>query len=218
MLIGGRSIRLCVARPARATASARCRRWRAVSLRDTQGLLAPLTGSHSLRQAVAKARPPVSLTSGIRPEGARRARPSRRPLSVEGGTVAQGRGCAGKDHAVLRCLARVGCVGMSRRDLRLLGIGCGLILAGLLACGAAGASEGILFVTPAVLLALPLLAGRYIGAERLARISRSRPRRRRRAQTARPARRSFYRTPPRGGLLIAASLAVRPPPAVRCVQ
>jgi hypothetical protein len=36
------------------------------------GLLAPLAGSRSLWQAVAEARPPVSLATGDRPERARR--------------------------------------------------------------------------------------------------------------------------------------------------
>jgi hypothetical protein len=72
-----------------------------------------------------------------------------------------------------------------------------------------GLDTGLLFLAPAFLLALPLLAGRYLGADRL---------------TARyaPVRRAFaaaFRLPrprgrlvPRGGLLLGCSLAGRAPP------
>ena len=106
---------------------------------------------------------------------------------------------------------------MRRRDLRLLGAGCGLALAAVLLCSVAGAGEGMLFVAPALVLALPLLAGRYVGAERLVRIAQT-PRERRARPTASSARRSFLLVRPRGGLLIASSLAVRPPPGVRWVH
>jgi hypothetical protein len=83
-----------------------------------------------------------------------------------------------------------------------------------LSSGIVGMSAGLLFLAPAVLLALPLLAGRYIGAERLSRIAHARsPRRPRRAAAGLPPR-AGERLLPRGGLLIAASLAVRPPPSV----
>jgi hypothetical protein len=101
---------------------------------------------------------------------------------------------------------------MSRRDLRLLLAVCALGAVWPIAHGIAGLGTGVLFLVPALAMALPLLAGRYIGAEALERISRSLPRRRRRVPTAHPVRRAFRLTFPRGGLLIAASLAVRPPP------
>jgi hypothetical protein len=101
---------------------------------------------------------------------------------------------------------------MSRRDLRLLMAVCALALVWLVAQGVVGASAGLLFLAPAMFMALPLLAGRYLGAERLSRVSRSRAPRGRRVRIAIPARRVFCSTPPRGGLLIASSLAVRPPP------
>jgi hypothetical protein len=106
---------------------------------------------------------------------------------------------------------------MRRGELRLLAIGCGLALAVVLACVAIGAGEGVLFIAPALMLALPLLSGRYLGAERLVRISRSRCATRRRPAPS-PARRWFLLTLPRGGLLIASSLAVRPPPQARQVH
>jgi hypothetical protein len=71
---------------------------------------------------------------------------------------------------------------------------------------------GLLFLAPAVLLALPLIAGRYVGAERLSRVAARRVDGARRSVPALLAPRRCPRVPPRGGLLIAASLAVRPPP------
>ncbi|HEY2142281.1 MAG TPA: hypothetical protein VGG98_09515 [Solirubrobacteraceae bacterium] len=104
---------------------------------------------------------------------------------------------------------------MSRRALRLLLAVCVLAAAWLISKDVIGSSVGFLFLAPAVLLALPLLAGRYIGAERLRRIARTRSPHRRRASAASRAPRAWGLVPPRGGLLIAASLAVRPPPVVR---
>jgi hypothetical protein len=99
---------------------------------------------------------------------------------------------------------------MSRRAPRLLLVACALPLAWLLAHSFLDLGLGLLFLAPALLLALPLLAGRYVGAERLRRGTRSPP-------AARPAPlpppcRAWLRVPPRGGLLIASSLSVRPPP------
>ena len=72
-----------------------------------------------------------------------------------------------------------------------------------------GLDTGLLFLAPAFLLLLPLLAGRYLGADRLA--SRCAPVRRRVAaafQLPRPR----VRLVPRGGLLVGCSLAGRAPP------
>lgn len=78
-----------------------------------------------------------------------------------------------------------------------------------------GSTEALLFLAPALLIAIPLLGGIYVGEELVARVaaSRARPRRRRAAMPAlrlRPA--STWR--PRGARLIAFSLATRPPPAL----
>jgi len=73
---------------------------------------------------------------------------------------------------------------------------------------------GLLFLAPAVLLALPLIAGRYVGAERLGRVAARRAPVVRRSGPSHLAPHSCWRVLPRGGLLIAASLAVRPPPSV----
>lgn len=75
----------------------------------------------------------------------------------------------------------------------------------------------LLYGAPLLLIALPLVAGRYFGEEHLARATA-----RRRAERPRAARRialpaGAVRTLavlPRGGRLIAASLANRPPPAL----
>jgi hypothetical protein len=101
---------------------------------------------------------------------------------------------------------------MSRRDLRLLLVVCALGVAWLIAAGVVGLGAGFMFLAPALVLVLPLLAGRYVGADRLSRLARSRPRRARARGASRPAPRTWLLVPPRGGLLIAASLAVRPPP------
>lgn len=98
-----------------------------------------------------------------------------------------------------------------RCALRLLFAVCLLAAVGLLVGSIIGLGSGCLFLAPAVLLAFPLLGGRYLGAERLSRLTRTRTLRR---TTVTPAYKPRMWTvlPPRGGMLIAASLAVRPPP------
>jgi ABC-type antimicrobial peptide transport system permease subunit len=106
----------------------------------------------------------------------------------------------------------VSCAGMTRRDLRLLLVVCALGVAWLIAGNVIGLGVGFMFLAPALVLALPLLAGRYVGADRLSRLERTRPRRTRGCTASPPASDPWQLVPPRGGLLIAASLAVRPPP------
>lgn len=80
-------------------------------------------------------------------------------------------------------------------------------------CAVPGVATGLLFLAPALLLAVPLLAGRYVGERAVARLvaARARPRRSRGAARRTP---GLPAAPfPRGGQLIAWSLAVRPPPA-----
>jgi hypothetical protein len=83
----------------------------------------------------------------------------------------------------------------------------------VLALAVAGASASmLLYLLPALALAGPLLLRRYPGERRLLALiaGRSKPRRRPGARTTSTARpRALV---PRGGLLIACSLAVRPPP------
>jgi len=82
------------------------------------------------------------------------------------------------------------------------------------------AIETLLFLAPALLLAIPLLGGHYVGEELVAKLAAPRPRRRPRAGSARPrllpALPSTWR--PRGANLVAFSLAKRPPPAAPLPQ
>ena len=102
---------------------------------------------------------------------------------------------------------------MTRRDRHLLFGLAGLTLA-VAALTLVGVSADILLALPALLFALPLLAGRYVGEDRLARLAAAFVAARRRPAASVPttARRAPLAVP-RGGRLIAASLAVRPPPA-----
>jgi hypothetical protein len=84
----------------------------------------------------------------------------------------------------------------------------GLWLAGL---HVGGLDTGLLFLAPAFLLLLPLLAGRYVGERALAP---PRAAARRAAVRALRLPRPAARLAPRGGLLVGCSLAGRAPPAV----
>jgi hypothetical protein len=78
-----------------------------------------------------------------------------------------------------------------------------------------GISEDVLLAAPVLLLLLPLLAGRYVGEEGIARLSAclAAPRRRSLAlRAAAPLR--APRVLARGGRLIAVALAQRGPPAL----
>jgi hypothetical protein len=101
---------------------------------------------------------------------------------------------------------------MARRDLRLLLGLTGLTVALVAVQWLTGAE--VLLASPALVLALPLLAGRYVGEERIARLAARFVERVRRAAPRLIARLS--RAPralvPRGGRLLACSLAERGPP------
>lgn len=111
---------------------------------------------------------------------------------------------------------------MPRRDRRVL-VALTLISSLCLVAEAAGvlAPTLLLYAAPLLIVALPLLAGRYLGEDRFVRLARSARQGRRR-----PARRLSapagarweLRALPRGGRLIAHSLAVRPPPAALLVR
>ncbi|UUY06109.1 hypothetical protein LRS13_11520 [Svornostia abyssi] len=85
---------------------------------------------------------------------------------------------------------------------------------------ALGAPIDLLLAAPVLLLALPLLAGRYLGEETLDRLARVVAARRRPRTVA--ALLSTARGPrvllARGGALLARSLAVRPPPAAPVIR
>ena len=102
---------------------------------------------------------------------------------------------------------------MSRRPHHVLRAAIGVVvLAALWLVGlhVGGLDTGLLFLAPAFVLLLPLLAGRYVGERALAPLRR--PARRavlRALRLPRPATRLV----PRGGLLVGCSLAGRAPPA-----
>jgi hypothetical protein len=74
--------------------------------------------------------------------------------------------------------------------------------------------HALLCLLPVAILTLPLLARRYPGERLLLTLGSPRPRRFARAHsTRRPARSRSALLAVRGGLLLACSLAVRPPPA-----
>jgi len=105
---------------------------------------------------------------------------------------------------------------MSRCDQRVL-VALTLLSSLCLLAEAAGLlAPALLYAAPLLVVALPLIAGRYVGEERIVRFARAaRGRGRGRvAPVAAPAgARRVLRSVPRGGRLIASSLAVRPPPA-----
>ena len=105
---------------------------------------------------------------------------------------------------------------MPARDQRLL-LGAAFATSALLLLATmAGHADLLPYAAPVFLLAVPLLAGRYVGEERLERIRsglRRAPLRAPRAEEPRAARPPAASLP-RGGRLIAHSLAERPPPVL----
>jgi hypothetical protein len=102
---------------------------------------------------------------------------------------------------------------MPRRDQRiLLGLAALTVLIAVVQ-SATGISGDVLLAAPALVLLLPLLAGRYVGEDGIARLGAflATPRRRPVAARAAPPRRA-PRVLARGGRLIAVALAQRGPP------
>jgi hypothetical protein len=103
---------------------------------------------------------------------------------------------------------------VTRRDRRLLLVLAVASMAWVLVGAFAGIADGLAMVAPALLVLLPLLAGHYVGEERLVRFARGAPpARRHRARPVRPSHPAVALVP-RGGLLLASSLATRPPPVL----
>lgn len=75
-----------------------------------------------------------------------------------------------------------------------------------------GSCAGLAHLLPFILVVVPLLAGRFPGEQRLARLAGLLPAPRRRAMRTCPSARPARCCVPRGGCLIASFLAVRPPP------
>lgn len=82
-----------------------------------------------------------------------------------------------------------------------------------------GATDALLFMAPALLIAIPLLGGHFFGEELIVKLASRRTRPRSRTAAAAPA---LPPAPsvwlPRGARLIAASLAKRPPPTALLPQ
>jgi hypothetical protein len=76
-----------------------------------------------------------------------------------------------------------------------------------------GLGAGFMFMAPALTLVFPLLAGRYVGEECLLSLARAVPSPRRARLRVIVMRSGFEPLLARGGRLIGAALAVRPPPA-----
>jgi hypothetical protein len=78
-----------------------------------------------------------------------------------------------------------------------------------------GSTEALLFMAPALLIAIPVLGGHYIGEELIVKLAarRARPPRRATTSPAWPLPSTPESWRPRGTGLIAFSLAKRPPPA-----
>jgi hypothetical protein len=101
---------------------------------------------------------------------------------------------------------------MPRRD-RLILLGLTLLSVGFAALQSlTGLSPDVLLAVPALLLLLPLLAGRYVGEDGLARLAGRALALPRRSPAQVGARRRAPRVLPRGGRLLAAALAERGPP------
>jgi hypothetical protein len=77
-----------------------------------------------------------------------------------------------------------------------------------------GVLHAILYLLPALVLALPLLARRYPGERVLVGLRRAKQTRWARPRSSLPTRRRVVLVLVRGGRLIGRSLAVRPPPAL----
>jgi hypothetical protein len=76
-----------------------------------------------------------------------------------------------------------------------------------------GGQSGLLYLAPAVVLALPLLLGRYVGERQLVELAARPPAPARRRGTRVESPRSYARGMQRGGRLVASGMAKRPPPA-----
>jgi hypothetical protein len=83
-----------------------------------------------------------------------------------------------------------------------------------------GMETGVLFLSPAIVMLALLLSGRYVGETQIRRLAAAwQQRRSRRGRAERPPLPSRRRAlMPRGGRLVATSLAVRPPPPLATVR
>jgi len=104
-------------------------------------------------------------------------------------------------------------VPVTRRDRQLLFALAGIALA-LASLTLVGVHSDVMLTVPVLVLALPLLGGRYVGEEQILRLAAAFGAvRRRPAPALAPSKGRACHRLPRGGRLLAFSLAVRPPPA-----
>jgi hypothetical protein len=87
-----------------------------------------------------------------------------------------------------------------------------LVAAWMVAEALTGADTGLLYLAPALVLACPLVLGRYVGEEQLWELARAAPAPPPRRPRGVTVPRSHVRVMQRGGRLVASSLAKRPPP------
>lgn len=89
-----------------------------------------------------------------------------------------------------------------------------ITLCWVFALAVTGSTDVLLFLAPALLIAIPLLCGRYFGEELIAKLAAGRDRKSLRSRPALLLAPATARTwLPRGSGLLAFSLAKRPPPA-----
>jgi hypothetical protein len=95
-----------------------------------------------------------------------------------------------------------------------------ITLCWVVALALTGATDVLLFLAPALLIAIPLLGGHYVGEELIVKLAtrRARPARRPASAPAWPLPAVPESWRPRGTGLIAFSLAKRPPPAFGLTQ
>jgi hypothetical protein len=88
-----------------------------------------------------------------------------------------------------------------------------VVAAWMLAQALTGTETGLLYLAPALVLALPLVLGRYLGEEQLAVLAGTSRERVARVRERVSAPRGHVRVMHRGGRLVASAMAKRPPPA-----
>lgn len=110
---------------------------------------------------------------------------------------------------------------MTARDLRHLLLALTAVGVTCVVPIAFGAPVDLLLAAPVILVALPLLCGRYVGEDTIERLALAVAARRatpRRAARAVGCRRGECALPPRAGALLAFSFDVRPPPAAAAIS
>ena len=100
----------------------------------------------------------------------------------------------------------------SRRDRIVLWAFAVVVVVWMVAEALTGSETGLLYLAPALVLALPLVLGRFPGEETLAGLADPSRAAAARAPARVPAPPSHVRVMQRGGRLVASALAKRPPP------